>query len=308
MALAELMLGGRDSPLWDVDGRDWPNRRFSTFVHVGGLRWHVQRRGRGPVLLLLHGTGAATHSWRDLMPILAERFDVVAPDLPGHGFTRWPNDDDLSLDAMAKGVGALLRQMDVAPEIVVGHSAGAAVAVRMVLDGAMAPRAVVGLDAALVPWRGVRAELFPLLARAVAGARLPVRLFAHRTDAARVAKLMEGVGSRLDPRGIELYRRLLSRAGHAGAGLQMMSQWKLDAVYAGLKGLQPPLTLIVGEHDTAAPPAQARETAAQAGGAQVEVVTGVGHLAHEEAPERVAALIGAAAARAGISLTTEDGG
>ena len=88
----------------------------------------------------------------------------------------------------------------------------------------------------------------------------------------------------------------------------MMSQWRLDAVYAGLEHLAPALTLIVGERDLAAPPAQAHETAAQAGGARVEVVEDVGHLAHEEAPERVAALIEAAADRAGISRTAEDGG
>ena len=307
MALAELVLGGRDSPLWDVDGRDWPHRRDSRFVHAAGLRWHVQRRGRGPQLLLLHGTGAATHSWRDLLPLLAERFDVIAPDLPGHGFTRWPDDEDLSLDAMSLGVDALLRELGAAPQIVVGHSAGAAIAVRLVLDGRVSPRALVGLDPALIPWRGVRAELFPLLARAAAGARLPARLFARRTDADSVRRLLEGVGSRLDPRGIELYRRLLARAGHAAAGLQMMAQWRLEPVYEGLARLAPPLTLIVGAHDLAAPPEQARAAAARAPGARVEMVEGVGHLAHEEAPERVAALIEAAAVRAGLLAATEDG-
>src|SRR5206468_2126887 len=62
---------------------DWPNRAASLAVEAGGLRWHVQRAGHGPVLLLLHGTGAATHTWRDLLPLLATDFTVVAPDLPG---------------------------------------------------------------------------------------------------------------------------------------------------------------------------------------------------------------------------------
>lgn len=75
---------------WDHDGRDWPNREHSRFVEAAGLRWHVQQMGRGPVLLLLHGTGASTHSWRALMPLLAAEFTVVAPDLPGHGFTSAP--------------------------------------------------------------------------------------------------------------------------------------------------------------------------------------------------------------------------
>ena len=66
--------GPARGPNWERDGRDWPNREASRFVHAAGLRWHVQVMGSGPVVLLLHGTGAATHSWRDLMPKLAERW------------------------------------------------------------------------------------------------------------------------------------------------------------------------------------------------------------------------------------------
>ncbi|MFN5717015.1 MAG: alpha/beta fold hydrolase, partial [Bradyrhizobium sp.] len=73
--------------VWSRDGTDWPNRNASVFVEAAGIRWHVQRMGEGPSLLLIHGTGAATHSWRDMLPLLARHFSVVAPDLPGHGFT-----------------------------------------------------------------------------------------------------------------------------------------------------------------------------------------------------------------------------
>jgi magnesium chelatase accessory protein len=75
------------APDWQIEGRDWPNRDCSRFVESGGLRWHVQRCGTGPVCLLIHGTGASTHSFRDLMPLLATHFDVIAIDLPGHGFS-----------------------------------------------------------------------------------------------------------------------------------------------------------------------------------------------------------------------------
>ena len=91
------------------------------------------------MLLLLHGTGAATHSWRDLAPLLARDFTIVAPDLPGHGFTQAPESDRLSLPAMARAVAALLKQLALAPELIVGHSAGVAIALRMVLDKAVTP-------------------------------------------------------------------------------------------------------------------------------------------------------------------------
>ena len=99
------------------------------------MRWHVQVMGSGPPLLLLHGTGAATHSWRDLMPMLAQDFTVIAPDLPGHGFTETPGGDGLSLRGMARELAALLGALGLQPALAVGHSAGAAIAIRMRLDG-----------------------------------------------------------------------------------------------------------------------------------------------------------------------------
>ncbi|MFY0022431.1 hypothetical protein ABTQ05_21120, partial [Acinetobacter baumannii] len=63
-----------DRPDWATDGRDWPHRDASRFVDAGRVRFHVQVMGSGPPLLLIHGTGAATHSWRDVAPLLAEHF------------------------------------------------------------------------------------------------------------------------------------------------------------------------------------------------------------------------------------------
>ena len=82
---------------WQRDGRDWPNREFSRFVSAAGLSLHVQVMGDGPAVVLAHGTGSSTHSWRTLAPLLARRFTVIAPDLPGHGFTEMPETRRLSL-------------------------------------------------------------------------------------------------------------------------------------------------------------------------------------------------------------------
>ena len=108
VALAAAGPHDRGSLQWDTDGRDWPNRQTSRFVDAGGLRWHVQCAGEGPVALLLHGTGASTHSWRGVLPLLAEHYTVVAPDLPGHGFSGAGADDCYSLPGMAGAVASLL--------------------------------------------------------------------------------------------------------------------------------------------------------------------------------------------------------
>jgi len=133
------MFGRNPSPSFSREGRDWPHRDASRFVEAGGFRWHIQRMGRGPPALLLHGLGGATHSWRGLAPILAERFDLVAPDLPGHGFTSSIRRPDFGVGGVAKAVKALLARLDFAPRLVIGHSAGAAVMLRLACDGAIAP-------------------------------------------------------------------------------------------------------------------------------------------------------------------------
>ena len=110
---------------------------------------HVYEPGStGWTILLLHGTGAATHSWAGLAPLLAEHFRVVAPDLPGHGFTDPLPAGRLSLPGMAGAIRDLLRTLDLSPDLVVGHSAGAAILVRLCLDG-LAPRLLVALNGAL---------------------------------------------------------------------------------------------------------------------------------------------------------------
>jgi len=118
-----------EAPQWDIDGIDWPNRSLSRFVDAGALRWHVQRGGRGPTILLVHGTGSAAHSWRGLIPLLLDRFDVIAIDLPGHGFTQAPPEalvrEQLSPRGMARQVSALLGQLDAKPVLAMGNSAGA---------------------------------------------------------------------------------------------------------------------------------------------------------------------------------------
>ncbi len=54
----------------------------------------------------MHGTAAATHSWAALLPLLARHFTVVAPDLPGHGFTERPAEERLGLPGMAADLAA----------------------------------------------------------------------------------------------------------------------------------------------------------------------------------------------------------
>ncbi len=284
-------------PRWSVEGRDWPNRASSRFVDSGGLRWHVQDMGPddpdAPILLLLHGTGAATHSWRALAPLLATRFRVVAPDLPGHGFTTGRPAGGLSMAAMSRAVATLLTTIEISPRHLIGHSAGAAIAVRMTLDGLAAPQSIVGLGAALLPLSGLGAKLFPTLARLLFVNPLAPHFFAGmaRTSGETARFLARSTGSKIDAEGIACYERLFRTPAHCAGAVTMMADWDLPALKRDLPRLQTPLLLVHGEKDPAIPLANAQEAVALIGNTRLISLPGLGHLAHEERPDEVAAII-----------------
>ena len=248
--------------------------------------------GAGPTLLLVHGTGASTHSWAGLAPLLADRFTVVAVDLPGHGFSRCMSKPLLSLPAMAHAVAQLLDHLDLQPDVLVGHSAGAAILIRCCLDGALAPQQLISLNGALLPFRGPAGFLFPPLAKLLFHNSLAVRLFARSArDPKRVERLIQGTGSDLDDEGLDYYRRLFASPTHVAATLGMMANWDLYRFARDLPRLAVPLVLMAAERDKAVPASDAdrvREMVPQAG---VVRLPALGHLAHEEDPQRVAAAI-----------------
>ncbi len=281
-----------EKPVWEREGRDWPSREASRFVTASGIRWHVQVAGSGPVLLLVHGTGAATHSWRDLLPLLARDFTVVAADLPGHGFTDTPPEALLSLPGMARALGELVHTLGVRPEVAVGHSAGAAILARMCLDGIITPRFLVSLNGALLPLRGLPGHIFSPIARLVVSLPLTRRMFAWQAaDRRLMMRMLRSTGSSIDPAGVDQYMRLARCPAHAGAALGMMANWDLRPLARDLPRLRPHLLLIAGSNDRTIPPSDSARVRALVPGAELVSLPGLGHLAHEEQPARIAVMI-----------------
>ena len=282
---------------WEVDGHDWPNREHSRFVRAGTLEWHVQIAGPDrqdvPVLLLIHGTGAATHSWRDMLPLLAQHYTVIAPDMPGHGFTRGRMAGGQSLPGMAKALAELLGKLGYgAPSVIVGHSAGAAIGIRLAIDLAIdAP--IVGLNPALLPFPGLAARLFPAMARALFVNPFTAMIFAQiASSQSEVGKfLKKSTGSQIDARGVELYHRLFRTSDHCAGAIGMMANWDLETLAAELPSVAARSLLVHGARDSAIPLDSIERAGRMMPHADVITLPDLGHLAHEEAPEQVSTLI-----------------
>ncbi|MCU1303472.1 MAG: Alpha/beta hydrolase [Candidatus Sulfotelmatobacter sp.] len=107
---------------------DAPDRNVVAHdVEVTGVRLHYLTAGHGPSLLLLHGYAETSLMWKPIMPLLAERFTVIAPDLPGIGDSAIPN-DGLDMKNAAIRIHALARSLGVQKAEVVGHDIGLMVA------------------------------------------------------------------------------------------------------------------------------------------------------------------------------------
>jgi magnesium chelatase accessory protein len=278
---------------WRRDGPTWPGQAHSRFVKAAGIDWHVQVSGAGPVVLLLHGTGASTHSWRGLAPLLAARFTVIAPDLPGHAFSRTPEGASQSLPAMAVALARLVKEIGQPPAIIIGHSAGAAIAVQMALDGLLAPKAIVSLNGALRPLEGFASRFFPPIARLLALLPIVPNMFAWRArDPGVIEDLLKQTGSRIPDEDRARYHRLATTPSHIAAALSMMASWDVAALEKAIARLTVPLLLVAGTEDGMVPASEATVVARRLAQAEVAKLKGLGHLAHEEQPARVAAVIG----------------
>jgi len=280
---------------WDEPDRDGGSARRR--VEAAGIRWQVRVAGRGPAVLLLHGSGASAHSWAGLGPLLEPRFTVVAPDLPGHGGTGPLPGERMSLPGFAAGVAELLGALELRPELVVGHSAGAAVGARMALDDAVPARGIVALAPALAAM-DAGGPLRPLL-NALFTSGPTARILAALASGPLLDRALDATGSALGEDGIEAYRRLATDPGHVNAVMTMFSNWDVEPLVSDYPRLRVPVVLAFGAGDRWIDrPAVERATARIPDARPVEIPGG--HLAHEEHPAEVARLVLALARETGV--------
>lgn len=281
-----------DLPDWDALRASWPNAASSRFVEAAGVRWHVQVAGTGPAVLLLHGTGGASHSWGDVLPLLARDHTVIVPDLPGQGFSS-ALPEPPTITAMARAVRALCAALALEPAVAAGHSAGAAILLAMARDGLLPLAGIAGFGAALVaPPAAYRELVAPFLAPVVTSsftARIGAALGARRMVA---DALLSATGSPVPDPQRARYRALFAAPSHVRGAMALMAHWDLAGLMASLESVTlPPVTLVHGTRDAFVPIAALRAAAARLPSATVVAWEGAGHLLHEERPGETEAVI-----------------
>jgi len=263
----------------------------SRSVQVGDIRWHIQTTGSGPLCLLIHGTGASVHSWEKLAQLLAGHYTVVMMDLPAHADTQSPSNADLSLVGMTSAIMQLIEHEQWQIQLMVGHSAGAAIMFEMCLQDPQLAQRLVSINGAVIPLSGVAGYLFSPLARFSANSQWMSHFFSFRARNDRnVKKLLDSTGSSVDAKSFQRYAQLFSTPSHVSGVLRMMAHWRLERLPPRLKHLQQDVELIAASDDKTIP---LRDTyklqqLLPVDKVSVSVLSSGGHLLHEQDPVAVA--------------------
>lgn len=282
---------------------DWPYRDLSEFVSVGSLTWHVQRHkgpnDLSPTLVLLHGTGASTHTWSELIPAFTSFAAVVNPDLPGHGFTEGANLASLTLPAMARDLHALVLELKLKGDIVViGHSAGAPLAIEWALNYGENSRLpfrithIVGLNPSLVPPPALYTTLLgPMVAPIATSSPMTHFLSALSAKTGLVNQLLDSTQSQVPETHRRHYQFLFSRASHVRGAMGFMAGADLPSLLARGHTLRMPSTFLLGAQDSWVREEPLRAVIAKSFPSSRVITWQGGHLLHEEQPRHVAQLI-----------------
>ena len=270
---------------WHAAAAFWPRAETSRFVQVGNIDFHVQVSGSGEDILLLHGAGASAHSFAGLAARLSERYRVIAPDLPGQGFTTLLPVEAVGLEPFADYLRELMSALEATPRWIIGHSAGAALGAQYALDTDMLPKGMLSINAAFNPFGSVAAPLFSKTAKWFARSHwLPKVLASPALRWRATGSMLADTGSAVDPLMSRCYDTLLGNPDHIAGTLRMMAGWDLPPLLRRLPELKMPVWLAAAEGDRTIPPERSTSVSRDLAHARSVRIPELGHLAHEEDP------------------------
>jgi pimeloyl-ACP methyl ester carboxylesterase len=247
--------------------------------------------GDGPAIVLVHGLALSSTTWRYVMPALAERYRVIAPDLLGHGKSGKPR-GDYSLGAFASGIRDLLVALDIEQATFVGHSLGGGIALQLAYQFPERCDRLV-----LVAAGGLGKEVNTLL-RAVSlpGAEyvLPLILTPWiRQRAEWVGGVFRRLGWQPNPSLDQVwssYTALGDRSAqeafvHTVRSVIDMAGQRVSAHDRLYLAARVPTLIVWGEEDRVIPVAHAHQTHEAIPGSKIAVLPGAGHFLPFEQPK-----------------------
>jgi pimeloyl-ACP methyl ester carboxylesterase len=266
------------------------------YLELHGDRVAYRDAGSGETLLLIHGMAGSSETWRAVIPQLAKKYRVIAPDMLGHGQSDKPR-GDYSLGAFAVWLRDLLDELGVTRATIVGQSLGGGVAMQFVYQhpdycqrlvlissGGLGPD--VGWTLRLLSAPGAELILPVIAPKPVlnVGNKLRSWLSAAGIQSPRGAEIWSAYSSLSDSQTRHAFLRTLrSVVDYRGQAVSALNRLHLTS--------ELPTMAIWGDKDQIIPVDHAYAAQAARPGSRLEVLAGVGHFPHVERPTDVVDLI-----------------
>jgi pimeloyl-ACP methyl ester carboxylesterase len=261
------------------------------------VRLAVREAGKGKPILLIHGLGASSYTWRSITPPLAKTNRVIAIDLKGFGDSEKPLDDAYSIADQARLVQDYMARRDLRGVTLVGHSFGGAVAMAVALDDANAARPriekLVLIDS--LAYEQPIPFFFKVLQTPIIG-ELGISLIPADLQIAKALAVAYHHDDRVKDETIATYATPLQTEGGRHALLRTVESLMYEnaEVYAArYRSLKTPTLLIWCAHDRIVPLRFGKRLWQDLPNAKIDVIEECGHIPQEEEPgETLAAIQG----------------
>jgi len=262
---------------------------YSWFTRVGGLSIHYQDAGdeTAPAIILIHGFISSNLVWSDVFLPLAEAgFRVIAPDLPGYGYSDKPNDGRYTINAQAHAVLRLMDRLGIEKATIVGASYGGAVAATIALDypERVTQLVLVGTVSNDEPKKKLllRFSRMPIIGDIVT----PLFLGSRWVLRKRTEQVYRRIGHPLDEHKLEARHHLLATANVQRAMIRTARRWSANRISREASLIRPPTLLVWGDTDTHIPISEAYQLRDAIPNAKLIIFRNCGHLPPTEYPEK----------------------
>lgn len=260
------------------------------FLKIGDQLVHIEQAGKGEPVVLLHGFGASTYSWRNVMPALAAGFRVVAIDLNGFGYTQRPRTfGSYTREGQAALVLSVMDALGLDSVHLMGHSYGGGLSLFIASRYPQRVRSLVLVDSSAPTYANDRrsraASVKPLLG-------LYLRSFVLRPNTVRRALEHSFYDDSLvTPELVQEYYERLRVEGVVDAYHGLTAPTRTASEPVVLEEIRMPTLVVWGAEDLLISAESGRRAAERMPDAEFALMEGVGHVPMEENPEELLRIV-----------------